>query len=80
MSVETRGRSAVARGVSAVVRRTPWTWPWNAVEVRGHCRGAPPKGRILYQVHPFTMLRGYRRDADEGLTAGRGAAMRWLRL
>ena len=48
MSVEARGRSAVARGVSAVVRGTPWTWPWNAVEVRGHCRGAPPKRQIVY--------------------------------
>ena len=48
MSVETPGRSAAARGVSAVVRGTPWTWPWNAVEVRGHCRDAPPKRQILY--------------------------------
>ena len=42
MSVETREKSAVARGESAVVRGTPWTWPWNAVEVSGDCRGAPP--------------------------------------
>ena len=42
-SVEARGRSAVARGVSAVVRGTLWKQPWNAVEVREHCRGAPPK-------------------------------------
>ena len=80
MSVETRGRSAVARGVSAVVHGTPWTWPWTAVEVRGHCRGAPPKRQIPGNVHPSTMLRGHRRDAHEGLTAARGAAMWWLRL
>ena len=43
MPVEARGRSAVARGVSAVVRGTPWKKPRNAVEVRGQCRGAPPK-------------------------------------
>ena len=48
ISVEARGRSAVTRGVSTVVRGTPWTWPWNAVEVRGHCRGAPPKRQIMY--------------------------------
>ena len=46
-SVEARAMSVKTRGVSAVVRGTQWTWPWNAVEVRGYCRGAPPKRRIL---------------------------------
>ena len=45
ISAEDRGRYAVVRGISAVVRGTPWTCPWNAVEVRGHCRGARPKDK-----------------------------------
>ena len=39
-----RGVSVVGSGGSLVVRGTPW----NAVEVLGHCRGAPPKRQILY--------------------------------
>ena len=34
--------------MSTVVRGTPWTGPWNAVEVRGHSGGAPPKRQKLY--------------------------------
>ena len=35
------------REVFAVVRGTPWTWPRNAVEVRGDCCRAPPKRQII---------------------------------
>ena len=71
-SAVARGRSAVARGVSAVTRGTPWTWPWNAVEVRGHCRGASAAGvRQKDNVHPsfspvclYVFMRAYiRHDA-----------------
>ena len=47
MSVEAHGKPTVARGVSAIVRGTPWTRPWNAVEVRGRYRGAQPKRHIM---------------------------------
>ena len=51
MSVEVRERFAVARGVSAIARGTPWTWPSNAVEICGHCRDAPPKRQKMYILH-----------------------------
>ena len=53
MSGEARRTSEAARGVSAVVRRTPWTWPWNAVEVHGHCRGALLKKGNNVNLPPF---------------------------
>ena len=53
MFVEARGRSAVAREVSAVVRGTSWKWLWNAVEVRGHCRGAPQRKRMMIYIPLF---------------------------
>lgn len=46
-SVETRGRSEVARGVSTVVCALPWIRARNAMEVRGHCRGASPKYQMM---------------------------------
>ena len=76
MSVKAaRGRSAVAGGVSVVVRGTPWTWPWNAVEVRGHCGGAPPKRQIMCiplfprHQHPYlqvVVVSVCRRYCDRG--------------
>ena len=73
MSVEARGTSKVARGVSAAVRGTPLTWPWNAVEVRGHCRGAPSKIEILCIPH---VARGGFADLADVACAVRWSAIR----
>ena len=61
MLVESSRRSTIVRGVSVVVRGTPCTWPWGAVEVRGHNRGIPPKRQKNY----IPELRARTRSFDD---------------
>ena len=83
-----RGSPWNALGNPWKVRGCPWSvrgCPWNAVDMAVECRGGPwtlPRcsAKKTNNVHPATMLRGHRRDAHEGLTAGRGAVTWWLRL
>ena len=56
MPVDTRGKSAEARGLSVVVCLTPWRLPLNAVKVRGHGRRAPPKRQTMY-IPPISYRR-----------------------
>ena len=87
--------AAAFRGSPWNVRGNPWkvrgcAWSvrgclWNAVDMVVECRGGPwtlprSSAKKTNNVHPFTMLRGHRRDAHEGLTAGQGADMWWLKL
>ena len=82
-----RGSPWNVRGSSWKVRGSPWSvrgCPRNAVDMAMEYRGAPrtlPRCSVkkTNKVHPSTMF-GHRRDAHEVLTAGRGAAMWWLRL
>ena len=55
--MDSHGRSAIVRGLSVVVRGTPRTWPGNAVEDRGHCRGPPPKRQVMY-IPRYEMAHG----------------------